>query len=251
MLWQIKMDVQNEQQTKKSSKWQQSCRWGMIGIRICYKRTAVMSAVNARDESRLCCCWRMCLQNVTQKWRWMPAWQMMCREPWELWQYVFSVGRRLLASLRMGSEIGNTVCLPHSHVRTYCTTANEPTLIHTHTHTNAVAFSFAPFMQKLIKPWVDFTAFVLVSQKRWEWVRLTVEDFDSDRLLLLDGLCVWEAGVADVVIPGVLSAYIREVQVTVKRLGHPLALRQPLKVWNVWLFKYTYITIIWNIQSSV
>lgn len=61
-------------------------------------------------------------------------------------------------------------------------------------------------------------------------VRLTVEDLDSDGLFLLDGLCVWEAGVADVVIPGILSEHIREVKVSVQGLGHPAALRQPLKV---------------------
>ena len=59
---------------------------------------------------------------------------------------------------------------------------------------------------------------------------LTVEDFDSDGLFLLDGLCVWEAGVADVVVPGVLSEHIREVKVSVQGLGHPAALRQPLEV---------------------
>lgn len=60
--------------------------------------------------------------------------------------------------------------------------------------------------------------------------RLTVEDLDGDGLLLLDGLCVWEAGIADVVVPGILSEYIREVEVSVQGLGHPAALRQPLKV---------------------
>lgn len=39
-----------------------------------------------------------------------------------------------------------------------------------------------------------------------------------------------EAGVANVVVPGVLSANIGEVQVTVQRLRHPLALRELLKV---------------------
>lgn len=46
-------------------------------------------------------------------------------------------------------------------------------------------------------------------------VRLTVEDLDDNGLFLLDGLCVGEAGIADVVVPGVLSENIREVQVTV------------------------------------
>lgn len=46
-------------------------------------------------------------------------------------------------------------------------------------------------------------------------VRLTVEDPDGDGLFLLDGLRVREAGVADVVIPGILSEHIGEVKVSV------------------------------------
>lgn len=61
-------------------------------------------------------------------------------------------------------------------------------------------------------------------------VRLTVKNLDGDGLFLLDGLCVWKAGVADVVIPGILSEYIREVQVSIQRLGHSAALRKPLEV---------------------
>lgn len=61
-------------------------------------------------------------------------------------------------------------------------------------------------------------------------MRLTVKDLDSDGLFLLDGLCVREASVAGVVVPGVLSADIRKVKVTVQGLGHPAALRQLLKV---------------------
>lgn len=61
-------------------------------------------------------------------------------------------------------------------------------------------------------------------------VILTIEDLDGDWLFLLDCLCVREAGVADVVIPGILSEYIREVKVSIQGLGHPSALRQPLEV---------------------
>lgn len=61
-------------------------------------------------------------------------------------------------------------------------------------------------------------------------VILTVEDLNGDGLFLLDGLCVWEAGVADVVVPRILSKYISEVEVSVQGLGHPAALRQPLEV---------------------
>lgn len=61
--------------------------------------------------------------------------------------------------------------------------------------------------------------------------RLTVEDLDGDGLLLLDGLRVREAGVADVVVPGVLAKHVGEVKVSVQRLGHPVALGQPLEVW--------------------
>lgn len=59
---------------------------------------------------------------------------------------------------------------------------------------------------------------------------LTVQDFDSDGLFLLDGLCVRKAGVTDVVVPRVLLQDIGEVQVSIQRLGHTAALRQPLEV---------------------
>lgn len=61
-------------------------------------------------------------------------------------------------------------------------------------------------------------------------VRLTVQDLDGNGLFLLDGLCVREAGVADVVVPGILSEHVGEVKVSVQGLGHPPALRQPLEV---------------------
>lgn len=60
--------------------------------------------------------------------------------------------------------------------------------------------------------------------------RLTVEDLDSDGLLLLDGLSAWEACIADVVIPGVFSAHVGKVQVPIQGLGHSRALRQLLEV---------------------
>ncbi len=61
-------------------------------------------------------------------------------------------------------------------------------------------------------------------------VRLTAEDLDGDGLFLLDGLSVREAGIADVVVPRILSENIREVKVSVQGLGHPVALRQSLEV---------------------
>lgn len=61
-------------------------------------------------------------------------------------------------------------------------------------------------------------------------VTLTAEDRDGDGLLLLDGLRVGEAGVADVVVPGILWEHVGEVEVSVEGLGHPAALRQLLEV---------------------
>ena len=58
----------------------------------------------------------------------------------------------------------------------------------------------------------------------------TVEDSDGDGLLLLDGLCVREARVADVVAPGVLLADVGEVEVPVEGLRNPAILWQPLEV---------------------
>ncbi len=59
---------------------------------------------------------------------------------------------------------------------------------------------------------------------------LTVEHTDADGLLLLDGLCVWEASVADVVAPGVLRLDVGEVEVSVQSLRHTPALRQTLEI---------------------
>lgn len=61
---------------------------------------------------------------------------------------------------------------------------------------------------------------------------LTCEDFDGNGLFLLDGLRVREAGVADVVIPGILSKDVREVKVSVQGLRYTATLRKPLKVWD-------------------
>lgn len=117
----------------------------------------VTSTVNARvAESSLCCWRRTCIQDVTQKWQWTPAWQ--CRKTWGLWQYVFSVGRPPLASLRMRSEIGNPVFLPHSHAGTSCTSENELQLFHKH-HTRATSLS----LSKSRKNWLqlNYTTFYL------------------------------------------------------------------------------------------
>lgn len=61
-------------------------------------------------------------------------------------------------------------------------------------------------------------------------VTLTAEDRDGDGLFLLDGLRVGEAGVADVVVTGILWEHVGEVEVSVEGLGHPAALRQLLEV---------------------
>lgn len=53
---------------------------------------------------------------------------------------------------------------------------------------------------------------------------------DGDGLLLLDGLRVREAGVADVVVPGILHQDVGEVQVSVQTLRHSPALRQTLEI---------------------
>ncbi len=60
--------------------------------------------------------------------------------------------------------------------------------------------------------------------------RLTVEHTDADGLLLLDSLRVREAGVADVVAPGVLRLDVGEVQVSVQSLRYTPALRQTLEI---------------------
>lgn len=60
--------------------------------------------------------------------------------------------------------------------------------------------------------------------------RLTVQHGDRDGLLLLDGLCVREASVADVVGPAVFRKDIGEVQVSVQSLGHPFVQREPMEV---------------------
>lgn len=61
-------------------------------------------------------------------------------------------------------------------------------------------------------------------------VALTAEDRDGDGLFLLDGLRVGEAGVADVVVTGILWEHVGEVEIAVEGLGHPAALRQLLEV---------------------
>lgn len=115
----------------------------------------------------------------------------------------------------MGSEIGNAVSLPHAVMLAHNTENDQP-LMHTHTLTQKQCHIHLSALQ----------SFLLLTHR----VRLTVDDLDGDGLFLLDGLRVWEAGVADVVIPGILSEYIREVKVSIQGLGHPAALRQPLEV---------------------
>lgn len=64
-----------------------------------------------------------------------------------------------------------------------------------------------------------------------EWKRgLTLEDGDGDGLLLLNGLRVREASVADVVGPAVLRHHVGKIQVSVSGLGHSSIQRQLLKV---------------------
>lgn len=121
----------------------------------------------------------------------------------------------------MKSEIGNAVSLPRSHASSthYCKWAAS------HADSHSSHLCYAGSLQ-------------LCLQLHKHTVRLTVEDLDGDWLFLLDGLCVREAGVADVVVPWILSENIREVKVSIERLGHPAALRQPLEVWNVQTIKY-------------
>lgn len=87
---------------------------------------------------------------------------------------------RTLASLRTESEIGNS----------YAAILTHTALTNTH------------FTQRLcigeVLPRAALTYRLI----------LTVEDLDGDRLFLLDGLCVRETGVADVVISGVLAQNI-------------------------------------------
>lgn len=59
---------------------------------------------------------------------------------------------------------------------------------------------------------------------------LTLQDRDGDGLLLLDGLSVGEASVADVVGPAVLRHHVGEIQVSISGLGHPFIQRQLLEV---------------------
>lgn len=53
---------------------------------------------------------------------------------------------------------------------------------------------------------------------------LTGEDLQGERVLLLDGVGEVEAGVAAVVGLHVLHHHIREIQVSIMALGHPLIL---------------------------
>lgn len=59
--------------------------------------------------------------------------------------------------------------------------------------------------------------------------RLTLQHCDGDGLLLLDGLRIWEAGIADVVVPAVLWEHVGKVQVAVQGLGHAIVQRQLLE----------------------
>lgn len=59
---------------------------------------------------------------------------------------------------------------------------------------------------------------------------LTVKHGDWNGLFLLDGLCVGETSVANVVTPGVFWEDVWKVQVSVQSLGHSLVQRQPLEV---------------------
>lgn len=79
---------------------------------------------------------------------------------------------------------------------------------HTHTHTagshQSAICTDCSRVKSLIRAHCDTRAFLL-----------TCEDFDGNGLFLLDGLRVREAGVADVVVPGILSKDVREVKVSV------------------------------------
>lgn len=80
---------------------------------------------------------------------------------------------------------------------------------HTHTHSWTLSVSVQTVLHTII---------------------LTCEDFDGYRLLLLDGLCVREAGVADIVIPRILPEDIGEVKVPVQGLRYSATLGKPLEV---------------------
>lgn len=60
--------------------------------------------------------------------------------------------------------------------------------------------------------------------------RLTVEDMDADGLLLLNGLCVGEACVTNVVISGIFHHHVGEIEVTVQALRDTAALWKPLEI---------------------
>lgn len=64
----------------------------------------------------------------------------------------------------------------------------------------------------------------------WLGLGLTLEDDDGDGLLLLNGLRVGEASVADVVRPAVLRHHVGKIQVSVSGLGHSFIQRQLLEV---------------------
>lgn len=53
---------------------------------------------------------------------------------------------------------------------------------------------------------------------------LTGEDLEGERVLLLDGVGKVKAGIAAVVCLHVLQHHVREIQVPVMALGHPLVL---------------------------
>ena len=132
----------------------------------------------------------------------------------------FLVGWRPPASRRMKSEIRNAVAL----LRRPCQQQemSRPAFEHA-AHKPADCLNYSSSSHYRLN----------LSTNAPPWgVRLTVEDLDGDGLFLLDGLCVRETGVADVVVPRILSKHVGEVQVSVEGLGHPAALRQPLEVWN-------------------
>lgn len=108
------------------------------------------------------------------------------------------VGWRPLASQRVKSELRYAVCLPRSP---------------THTHTQL----------DIISVCADCTTHTLI---------LTCEDFDGYGLFLLDGLRVREAGVADVVVPRILSEDVGEVKIPVQGLRYSATLGKPLEVWG-------------------
>lgn len=59
---------------------------------------------------------------------------------------------------------------------------------------------------------------------------LTVEDTDSDGLLLLNGLCVGEACVTDVVSSGIFLHNVGEVKISIQTLRDTLVLRETLEI---------------------